>query len=166
MERLKSSFKKLYGRYGDLIQQYEVSLSRMLNAIRILDQLLSTIFVILIQNFTFTELWVVSMEHLQRVWHARERVPFRTPGTFPLFGTYIFSNCWDIFSRTCRVFSQLLTLNTPRYLLDFAFNPRALKGKTSYKKEIRSSLAGYFHQIPSRCHCSAYGPYFVNNKMV
>ena len=37
-ERLKSSFRKLYGRYGDLIQQYEVSLSRMLNDILILDQ--------------------------------------------------------------------------------------------------------------------------------
>ena len=38
VERLKSSFRKCYGRYGDLIQQYEVSLSRMLNDILILDQ--------------------------------------------------------------------------------------------------------------------------------
>ena len=30
VERLKSSFRTFYGRYGDLIQQYEVSLSRML----------------------------------------------------------------------------------------------------------------------------------------
>ena len=37
-ERLKSSFRKFYGRYGDLIQQYEVSLSRMLNDTLILDQ--------------------------------------------------------------------------------------------------------------------------------
>ena len=37
-ERLKSSFRKCYGRYGDLTQQYEVSLSRMLNDILILDQ--------------------------------------------------------------------------------------------------------------------------------
>ena len=36
--RLKSSFRKFYGRYGDLIQQYEVSLSRMLNDILTLDQ--------------------------------------------------------------------------------------------------------------------------------
>ena len=35
---LKSSFRKFYGRYGDLIQQYEVSLSRMLNDILTLDQ--------------------------------------------------------------------------------------------------------------------------------
>ena len=37
-ERLKLSFRKFYGRYGDLIQQYEVSLSRMLKDILILDQ--------------------------------------------------------------------------------------------------------------------------------
>ena len=38
VERLKSSLRKFYGRYGDLIQQYEVSLSPMLNDILILDQ--------------------------------------------------------------------------------------------------------------------------------
>ena len=38
MERLKSSFRKFYGRYGDLVQQYEVSLSRLLNDILTLDQ--------------------------------------------------------------------------------------------------------------------------------
>ena len=37
-ERLKSSFRKFYGRYGDLILQYKVSLSRMLNDILILDK--------------------------------------------------------------------------------------------------------------------------------
>ena len=38
VERLKSSFRKFYGRYGDLIQQYEVSLSRMLYDILTLHQ--------------------------------------------------------------------------------------------------------------------------------
>ena len=38
VECLKSSFMKFYGRYGDLIQQYEVSHSRMLNDILTLDQ--------------------------------------------------------------------------------------------------------------------------------
>ena len=38
VERLKSSFRKFYGRYGDLIQQNEVSLSRMLNDILTLDK--------------------------------------------------------------------------------------------------------------------------------
>ena len=32
-ERLKSSLRQFYGRYGDLIKQYEVSLSQMLNDI-------------------------------------------------------------------------------------------------------------------------------------
>ena len=36
--RLKSSFRKFYGRYGDLIEQYGVTLSRMLNDILTLDQ--------------------------------------------------------------------------------------------------------------------------------
>ena len=39
VECLKSSFRKFYCRYRDLIQQYEVSLSRMLNDILTLDQL-------------------------------------------------------------------------------------------------------------------------------
>ena len=33
VERLKSSFRKFYGRYGDLVEQYGVTLSRMLNDI-------------------------------------------------------------------------------------------------------------------------------------
>ena len=41
----------------------------------------------LIPTLTFTELRVVSIEHLQRVWHAsRERLPFRTPGSAPFLG--------------------------------------------------------------------------------
>ena len=39
IEYLKSSFKKFYGRYGDLNKQYEVSLSRMFNAILKLDHI-------------------------------------------------------------------------------------------------------------------------------
>ena len=83
VERLKSSFKKYYGRYGDLIQQYEVSLSQMINTILTFDKQglpnwsqLTTNFMTLIPSLTFTKLWVVSMEHLQLVWHiSRERLP-------------------------------------------------------------------------------------------
>ena len=58
--------------------------------------ILSTNFMTFIPSLTFTELWVVSMEHLQRVWLAsRERLPFRTPGSVPLFGTCLCSNCWN-----------------------------------------------------------------------
>ena len=39
VERLKSSFRKFTGQYGDLIQQYEVPLSRMLNDILTLHKL-------------------------------------------------------------------------------------------------------------------------------
>ena len=64
----------------------------------------------------------VSMEHLQRVLHtSRERLPFRSPGSIPLFGTCLCSNGWDYFARIRRAFSRL-ALNTPRYFLDSAFN--------------------------------------------
>ena len=83
---------------------------------------LSTNFITFIPSLTFTELWVVSMEHLQRVWLAsRECLPFRTPGSVPLFGTCLCSDCWDQILRTCHVFTRLFTLNTSWYFLDFAW---------------------------------------------
>ena len=39
MERLKSSLRKFYGRYGDLIKHYEVSLSQMLHDILVHDHI-------------------------------------------------------------------------------------------------------------------------------
>ena len=43
----------------------------------------------------FTAFWVVSIDHLRRVWHAdRGRLLLRTPGPVP-FGTCICSTCWD-----------------------------------------------------------------------
>ena len=66
-------------------------------------------------------LWVVSMEHLQRVWHAsRERLPFRTPGSVPHCGTCLYSNCWDQIPQSCNVFTRIFTSNIPWYFLDFA----------------------------------------------
>ena len=63
----------LHGRYGDLIQQYEVSLSRMLNGhsdpwptVTWKPIRLSTNLINFIPSLTFTELWVVSVEHLHR----------------------------------------------------------------------------------------------------
>ena len=51
-------------------------------------------------------------------------VLFWRPDTWfrPLFGACLCSNCWDQFSRTCRVFSLIFTLNTPQYFLDFALS--------------------------------------------
>ena len=88
---------------------------------------LSVNFMTLITSLTFVELRVVSMKHLQRVWHAsRERLSLQTPGSNPFFRTCWFSVCWDQFSRPCRVFSQLFTLNTPRYFLDFSCSIKGL----------------------------------------
>ena len=45
---------------------------------------------LIIQNLTFFQI-LVSIEHLQRVWHAnRERLLLRTPGPVPLWGLQVF----------------------------------------------------------------------------
>ena len=123
-ERLKSSLRKFYGRYGDLIKQYEISLSQMLNDILWPDHIQwqpptdQTLY----RTRPFTEFWVVSIEHLRRVWHAP------TGDTYS-FG-HLVSSLWDlhmfyllrpILFRTCRYFSGLCSPNIPRYFLDFAF---------------------------------------------
>ena len=89
---LKSSLRKFYGRYGDLIKQYEVSLSQMLNDILWSDHIQwqpptdQTLY----RTRPFTEFWVVSIEHLRRVWHAdRGRLLLRTPGPVPLGLAYV-----------------------------------------------------------------------------
>ena len=90
-ELLKSSLRKFYGRFGDLIKQYEVSLSQILNDIlwpdhnqwqRRTDQTLY-------RTRHFTEFWVVSLEHLRRVWHADRGRLLRTPGPVPLGLAYV-----------------------------------------------------------------------------
>ena len=65
----------------------------------------STNFMTLIPSLTFTELRVVFMEHLQRMWHAsRESLPLQTSGYVPLFfwgggggGGCMCFDCWDHF---------------------------------------------------------------------
>ena len=76
-----------------------------------------------VPNLTFIELREVSMDNFRRVWHARrEHLPFRTPGSVPLFGTCLYSNSWDQIPRTCHVFTRLFNLNNPWYFLDLPFN--------------------------------------------
>ena len=104
-ERLRSSLRKFYGRYGDLIKQYEVPLSQMLHDILDDDHL--QWHPLLIRHYTnfwsyywswpynriwlFTLLREVSIEHLQRVWHAnRGRLLLRTPGPVPLWDLQVF----------------------------------------------------------------------------
>ena len=94
VERLKSisSLRKFYGRYGDLIQQYEVSLSRMLNDILTLDQQwLPNQSDFPPISWPWYRLWPSPNYEwfpwsICNRWHAsRER--FRTPGSVPHFGT-------------------------------------------------------------------------------
>ena len=125
VERLKSLFRKFYGRYGDLIQQYEVSLSRMLNDILTLDQQW------LPNQSDFPPIswpWCRHWPSPNYEWFpwsictSRERLPFRTPGSVLIFGTCLCSNCWYQIPRTCHVFTRLFTSNTPWYFIEFAYN--------------------------------------------
>ena len=89
----------------DLIKQYEVSLSQMLNDILWPDHNIrwqpptdQTLY----RTRPFIEFRVVSIEHLPRVWHAdRGRLLLRTPGPVP-FGICICSSCWDQLPKSIR----------------------------------------------------------------
>ena len=134
-ERLKSSLRKFYGRYGDLIRQYEVSLSQMLNDILWPDHIQwqpptdQTLY----RTRPFTEFWVVSIEHLRRVWHAdRIRLLLRTPGPVP-FGickcsfvetvdtqSYITQPIHDPFPELTSYRTWLLSLNWHHQIMTFS----------------------------------------------
>ena len=118
MERLKSSLRKFYGRYGDLIKYYEVSLSQMLHVILVHDNIqwhpqlirhntnLQTYYRtgLYYRFWSYYQILEVSVEHLQRVRLAnRGRLLLRTPGPVP-FGTCICSYVETILSWTCRVY--------------------------------------------------------------
>ena len=118
MERLKSSLSKFYCRYGDLIKNYEVSLSQMLHGILghdiltmtpSIDQTLHQ-FANLLPNWTLLPILTFLPNFgcfhrtLQRVRHAkRGRLLLRTPGPVP-FGTCICSIVETILSWTCHVY--------------------------------------------------------------
>ena len=91
-KRLKSSLRKFYARYGDLIKQYEVSLSQMLNDIMWPDHIQwqppfdQTFYPT--RPFT-SAFWEISIEHLRLVWHAdRGRLLLRTPVPVPFGSAY------------------------------------------------------------------------------
>ena len=111
-ERLKSSLRKFYGRYGDLIKHYEVSLSQMLHDILGHDH--TPWQPQLIRHYTNLRTYYRSgllipnfggfHRTLQRVRLAnRGRLLLRTPGPVP-FGTCICSNVETILSWTCHVY--------------------------------------------------------------
>ena len=71
-------------------------------------------FMTLIPSLDLHRLWVVSIEHLQRVWHAsRERLPFRTPGSRPPFWDLLMLQLLRPNSSNLHVFTRLFTSNTP-----------------------------------------------------
>ena len=130
MERLRSSFRKLYGRYGDLIQQYKVFFSRMLNDILTIDQQW------LLNRSNFLPIswpWYRALTSLNYEWFpgsiwngcgmpAGNANPSGHLVQSPLFGSCLCSNCWDRIPRTSHVFTRFFTVNTPWYVLNFAFN--------------------------------------------
>ena len=102
-ERLESSLKKFYGRYVDLIKQFEFHLTNPEWHFVAWPNTMTTLHRIRLYTNQwhfhrirhFTELWQVSIEHLRRVWHAdRGALLLRIPGPVPL-GTCICSTCWD-----------------------------------------------------------------------
>ena len=129
MERLKLSFRNCYGRYGDLIKKYEVSLSRMLNDILTLDQQ-----------------WLPNRSdcppiswpwYMYRAWPSPryEWFPWSIcnghgmpagnayPSGHPVPSPFLGLACVPIVeTRTSHVFTRLFTLNTPWCFLDFALN--------------------------------------------
>ena len=128
VECLKSSFRKFYGRYGDLIQQYEISLSRMLNDILTIDQQwLPNQSDFPPISWPWYRLWP-SPDNEWFPWSICNGGGIPAGNTYPSghlvlsphFGTCLCSNCWDQIPRTCHVFTRLFTLNTPWYFLNFA----------------------------------------------
>ena len=72
-------------------------------------------------NLTFHQI-LVSIEHLQWVWHAyRGRLLLRTPGPVLLGLAYVLLVETTILFRTYRHFTGLCSSNIPRYFLDFAW---------------------------------------------
>ena len=131
-ERLRSSLRKFYGRYGDLIKQYEVPLSRMLHDILDNDHL--QCHPLLIRHYTnfllyywsghfyriwhFTKLREVPIEHLQPLRHAnRGRLLLRTPGPVQLWDQSLLNlSCFRTFEfRTSLGTSFLLCLKAKRF---------------------------------------------------
>ena len=120
-ERLKSSLRKLYGRFGDLIKQYEVSLSQLLNDILWPDNIQwqpptdQTLY----QSRPFTEFWEVSIEHLRRVWHATGDAYSSGHLVPSLWDLHMFYLLIPIFFPNLPLFYGLWSSNIHRYFLDY-----------------------------------------------
>ena len=95
-ERLESSLRKFYGRYGDLIKQYEVSLTQMLNDILWPDHIQWQ--PLLIRLYTELDLYRI-LSGFRRTFAtgvACRQGTLTPPDTWSRpFGTCICSTCWD-----------------------------------------------------------------------
>ena len=98
---LEIVIEEVFCRYGDLIKQLEVPISRMLNDILKPNQIQ----------------WQPSTDQT-----LYQSVNFLPNSTFYRLMRGFHKTCWEqSFSRTCIFFSGLFTSNIPRYFLDFAF---------------------------------------------
>ena len=76
-----------------------------------------------IPNSTSTEFWVVSIEHLRRVWHAdRRRLLLRTPGPVPLGLAYVLLVETNPFPNLSLFYLDML-FEYPSVLSRFCFSP-------------------------------------------
>ena len=101
--------------------------------------LLFTNIMTLIPSLNSTELRVVSIEHLQRLWHAnRERLPFRTPGSVPFLGyayaPHVATSFWNL---PCRL--HTFNLDYPS-VLSRRFRPRGFPLDFTQSRHIPSPL--------------------------
>ena len=124
-ERLKSSLKKFYGRYGDLIKQYEGPLSRMLNDILSHDQIqwqLSTYHTLyqsmtLLPNSIFY--WLMRCFHRtyatgEVCWQGTLTLP--DTWSLPIWDLHMFYLLAQSFSRACRNFFRTIHFEHPSVL--------------------------------------------------
>ena len=129
------------GLYGDLIKQYEVSLSRMLNYILKLTKRSDyTNFMTLIPTLTFIKFRKVSIAHLKRLKLQACQQSTLTLLNLSLLGTCTCFCCWDhCFHLIWRDFLDLFTSNVPQCFLDFAWQNECATTveliSNSFKKE-------------------------------
>ena len=123
-EDMKSTLRKFYGRYGDLIKQYEVFPLTNVKWHSVTWPYIMTT-PLLIRLCTELDLYRILSGFLRTfaTGVACRQGTLTPPDTWSrLFGTCICSACWDqSFFRTCHCFSGLCSSDIPRYFLDFAF---------------------------------------------
>ena len=134
-ERLNSSLRKFYGRYGDLIKQYEVSLSQMLNDILWPDH---------IQWQPPTDQTLYRTRPFYRIFHrtfatgvACRQGTLTPPDTWSRpFGTCICSTCWD------QSFSELVVI-LPDYALRISLGTFSILLKQWYLRLVQFGIRSH-----------------------